>query len=126
MAEPGANLSRIVNALAAMSGGAGGASRSEIRDLFAEDVFWQGLEPGLYCGSRKEVLGMLLRHLGTPPRLSRFDAAEVGEAVVVTVDGPDFQEPGPTGLTGPRRLRFDFKDGRISRIESLAPVLNNP
>lgn len=123
MAEPGANLSRIVGALAAISGG---ASRAELRDLFAEDVFWQGLEPDLHCSNRREVLGMLARHLGAPPRLTRFDAQEVGEAVVVTVDGPDFVEPGPTGLTGPRSLRFGFQEGRISRIESLGAVLNNP
>ena len=116
MAEPGANLNKIVSAFTTM---ANDGPKNEIRDLFRPDVFWQGLEPDLYCSNRRQVLGFFFRHLGMPPRLTRFEAQEDGDAVVVTFDGPDFQEPGPADIAGARSLRFQFEGGRVKRIDSL-------
>lgn len=115
MAAPGANLIRVVSAWVAMSQRDDAAGLGE---LLAEDVFWQGLEPELRCRNRGEVLERLF-HRGRAPRLTRFEAREEGDAVVVTVDGPDLAEPGPAGITGARTLRFEFQDGVIRRIDSL-------
>ena len=52
------------------------------------------------------------------PRLSRFDVCEVGDQVVVLVDGTDFVAGDVEGRAGPRVLGFTFVNGRVVRIRS--------
>ncbi|MDA8301198.1 MAG: nuclear transport factor 2 family protein [Actinomycetota bacterium] len=94
-------------------------------EVLAEDVVWQGLLPELACHGRDEVAGVLgSARGGRLPRVTRMEAEEAGDRVVVTVEGPDFG-PGPAGtalepIGGPRTLALWFGDGRVVRMESFA------
>jgi hypothetical protein len=53
-----------------------------------------------------------------------MEAEEVGDRVVVSVEGPDFG-PGPAGpglqpAAGPRTLVLYFEEGTVVRMESFA------
>ena len=59
---------------------------------------WQGLLPELVCHGRDEVRDALgSARGGRLPRVSRMEAEEAGDRVVLTVEGPDFG-PGPAVL----------------------------
>jgi hypothetical protein len=91
-------------------------------DAMAEDVVWQGLLPELVCHGRDEVRGVLgSARGGRLPRVTRMEAEEADDRVVITVEGPDFG-PGPAGsalepVGGPRTLVLSFENNRIVRIE---------
>lgn len=121
MSEPGSNLARVLGVWAEI---ARGQSMSPLADLLTDDVVWQGLLPELACHGREEVSELLgSARGGGLPRVTRMEAEEVGDRVVVTVDGPDFG-PGPPGTAlehgGPRTLVLTFRDGRVVRMESVA------
>jgi ketosteroid isomerase-like protein len=122
MSEPGSNLARVLVVWGEMSHN---ETMAPLVDVMAEDVVWQGLLPELVCRGRDQVRGVLgSARGGRLPRVTRMEAEEVGDRVVVTVDGPDFG-PGPAGSAlepagGPRTLVLSFADGRIVRMESFA------
>jgi hypothetical protein len=122
MSEPGSNLARV---LAVWGEIAHRQNMAPLVDAMAEEVVWQGLLPELACRGRDEVRGVLgSARAGRLPRVTRMEAQEVGDRVVVTVEGPDFG-PGPAGsaleaVGGPRTLVLSFEDGRIVRMESFA------
>jgi ketosteroid isomerase-like protein len=122
MNEPGSNLARVLAVWGEMSYK---ETMAPLVDVMAEDVVWQGLLPELVCHGRDQVRGVLgSTRGGRLPRVTRMEAEEVGDKVVVTVAGPDFG-PGPAGTTlepdgGPRTLVLSFEDGRIVRMESFA------
>ena len=115
MGEVGANLALILEAWAEM---VRGGSTESLRALLDESVIWQGILPEQVCRNRQEVLSVLARHRARPPRLTRIEAAEFGDRVVVAVDGPDFLAWDTPGAGSPRSLVFTFRDGRIVRMES--------
>lgn len=53
-----------------------------------------------------------------PPRLTRFEAEEIGNKVVVSVEGPDFPPVEGQPASDRRSLVFTFADGTVVRIES--------
>lgn len=122
MNEPGSNLARVLTVW-------GELARSEdmapLVDVMAEDAVWQGLLPELVCRGRDEVVGVLgSARAGRLPRVTRMEAEEVGDQVVLTLEGPDLG-PGPAGTAlepagGPRTLALTFDDGRVVRMESFA------
>jgi SnoaL-like domain len=120
MSEPGSNLARVLAVWGEMSHN---QTMAPLVDVMAEDVVWQGLSPELVCHGRDEVRGVLgSARGGRLPRVTRMEAEEVGDRVVVTVAGPDFG-PGPGGsalepIGGPRTLVLSFEDGWIVRMES--------
>ncbi|MGO9660497.1 MAG: nuclear transport factor 2 family protein [Acidimicrobiales bacterium] len=122
MSEPGANLARVLAVWGEMSQR---QTMEPLADAMAEDVVWQGLLPELVCHGRDEVRGVLgSARAGRLPTVTRMEAEEVGDRVVVTVEGPDFG-PGPAGpalgpVGGARTLVLSFADGRIARMESFA------
>lgn len=122
VSEPGSNLAQVLAVWGEMSHK---QTMAPLADVMAEDVVWQGLLPELVCHGRDEVRGVLgSARGGRLPRVTRMEAEEVGDTVVVTVDGPDFG-PGPAGaglepIGGPRTLVLSFDDGRIVRMESFA------
>ncbi|HMK97935.1 MAG TPA: nuclear transport factor 2 family protein [Acidimicrobiales bacterium] len=122
MSEPGGNLARVLAVW-------GEISRSQtmapLVEAMVEDVVWQGLLPELVCHGREEVRDVLgSARGGRLPRVTRMEAEEAGDRVVITVEGPDFG-PGPAGSSlgpvgGPRTLVLWFEDGKIVRMESFA------
>lgn len=117
MTAIGGNLSMIVGAWTGMLSSGNTESLAAILD---EGVIWQGVLPDQVCRNRDEVLDILVRNRRRPPRLTRIEAAEFGDRVVVSVDGPDFQAIGDRPAAGPRSLVFTFRNGRIVRMESTA------
>jgi len=122
LGEPGDNLARVLRLWGEL---AQSEAMEPLADALAEDVVWQGLAPELVCHGRdqvREVLGWPRN--GRVPRVTRMTAEEVGDWVVVTVEGPDFG-PGPAGAVleasgGPRTLALLFEGGRVARMESFA------
>jgi ketosteroid isomerase-like protein len=113
--ETGERLASIVSAWTEMFSSGDTAA---LADLLDERVVWQGIGPDEICHNRGEVLELLTRRRRKPPRLTRFEAEEIGDRVAVSVDGPDFAQADMRA--GPRSLVFTFADGRIVRMESLA------
>ena len=120
MADIGDHLGRIVGAWTEM---AQTGSVEGLAALIDENAVWQGLLPELVCHGREEVLGMLVRGRQRVPRITRIEAQEFGDRVVVSVEGPDFPEsPDSPALLppgAPRSLVFTFRADRVVRMESL-------
>jgi hypothetical protein len=116
MTEIGGNLAMIVGAWTAMLSSGNTESLGAILD---EGVTWQGVLPDQICRNREEVLDILIRNQRRPPRLTRIEAAEFGDRVVVSVESPDFEEMDGRPR-GPRSLVFTFRNGRVVRMESIA------
>ncbi|HYA00858.1 MAG TPA: nuclear transport factor 2 family protein [Candidatus Binatia bacterium] len=122
MSEQGDKLAAVASAWTAMlrSGRV-----EELAAILDDDVVWQGLLPELVCRGREQVLNVMVRNRGRPPRITRFEAEEIGDRVAVSVEGPDFGAgPGdpeapqlPAGA--PRSLVFTFRGGMVVRMESL-------
>jgi hypothetical protein len=122
MGEPGNNLARVISIWGEMSSS---HTMAPLVDAMAEHVVWRGVLPELVCHGRDEVRNVLgSARGGRLPRVTRLEAEETGDRVIVTVEGPDFGA-GPAGSAlepagGPRTLVLSFRDGRIVRIESFA------
>jgi hypothetical protein len=122
MSEPGSNLARVLAVWGEM---ANRQSMAPLADALAEDVVWEGLLPELVCHGRDEVREVIgSARGGRLPRVTRMEAEEAGDRVVITVEGPDFG-PGPAGsalgpVGGPRTLVLSFEDGRVVRMQSFA------
>jgi len=117
MSKPGANLNLVLSVMAAMSRTGG---TEELASLLDEDVVWQGLLPELVCNGRGQVLNVLGR--APFPRITRVEAEEVGDRVVVIANSADFPL-GPTGTelyppSGFRSFVFTFSDGKVVKMES--------
>ncbi|MGD0834579.1 MAG: hypothetical protein ABSA40_09195 [Candidatus Dormibacteria bacterium] len=116
MNEPGDNLATLLSAWTAMLRT---GRTAELAGILAADVVWQGLRPELRCANRDQVLGVLVRNRGRPPRITRIEAQERGAQVAVSVEGADLPEAPVELATAARSLVFTFRDGRVVRMESL-------
>ena len=120
MSEPGANLARVLAVWGEMSQR---QTMEPLADAMAEDVVWQGLLPELVCHGRDEVRGVLgSARAGRLPTVTRMEAEEVGDRVVVTVEGPTSAPGrGPRARTSRRGAhvgplvcgRQDCADGKL-------------
>jgi hypothetical protein len=115
MTDAGANLALVLEAWAEM---VCGGSTESLGALLDESVTWQGILPELVCRNRQQVLSLLARRRARPPRLTRIEAAEFGDRVVVSVDGPDFTALDAAGASGPQSLVFTFRDGHVVYMKS--------
>jgi ketosteroid isomerase-like protein len=88
-----------------------------LADVLDPDVVWQGLSAELVCTGRDQVLALLGRRRW-PLRVSRIEAAEAGDRVAISVEGPDFPSTDLLGAADPRSLVLTFRDGRVVRMES--------
>jgi hypothetical protein len=119
MSKPGANLNLVLSVMVAMSRTGG---TKELASILDEGVVWQGLLPELVCNGRGEVLNILGR--APFPPITRVEAEEVGDRVVVIAHSADFP-PGLTGTevdppSGVRSFVFTFRDGKVVKMESLS------
>ena len=117
MTEVGGNLAIILGAWTEMLRSGDTESMAAI---LAEDVIWQGVLPEQICTNRDQVLDVLVRNRGRAPRLTKIEAAEFGDRVAVSVEGPDFEDDDEPGRSGPPSLVFTFQNGRIVRMESMS------
>lgn len=117
MAEPGANLDLVISGLSAMHRT---GSLREVGSILDESVFWQGPQPELSCSGREEVLGVMSGGAPRPLRLTKVEAEEVGDRVLVSVEGPGLPENPALAAGAPRTVVFTFADGKVIRIESFS------
>jgi len=115
MADENYRLGRIVAAWTEMLHG---GKTDALARLLSPDVVWQGGLPDQICHTRDEVLHLVGRIRPRPPRLTRFEAEEIGRNVVVSVEGPDFPPVDGQPAANRRSLVFMFADGQVIRIES--------
>src|SRR5579884_3894587 len=88
MSEPGANLSAV---LAAWTELQRSGSADAMAELLDPAVVWEGVVPEARCSNRKQVLRQLLGAGGHAARLTRIEAEERGDQVLLSVAGPDFE-----------------------------------
>lgn len=115
MAAEHDRLGRIVAAWTEMLRG---SSTVALTSVLSPDVVWQGVLPDQICHNREEVLHVVAHMRPRPPRLTRFEAEEIGKNVVVSVEGPDFPPVEGQPTNNRRSLVFTFADGQVIRIES--------
>jgi len=115
MAEENDRLGRIVAVWTEMLRG---GSTAALASVLSPDVVWQGVLPDQICHNREEVLHVVGRMRPGSPRLTRFEAEEIGKKLVVSVDGPDFPPVEGQPTTNRRSLVFTFADVQVIRIES--------
>ena len=117
--EPGANLSVLLQTWAEILRTGNMEALAGVMD---EDVVWQGLRPELVCHGRDQAVSNMRSSAAPVRRITRIEAEEVGEHVVVSVESATFPE-GPAGpelspAGGGRSLVFTFRDGKVVRMES--------
>ena len=86
--------------------------------LLTADAQWFGLEPGLMCGSRSQVLSQMRRGSAAWATFTSISAAAVGDDVVVSVEGPHLREGFAEELHGSAHLRLSFRDGLVYLIRA--------
>jgi len=93
-------------------------SPDALEALLDEKVVWEGVFPGEICRNRGEVLGSLSR-MQDPPRITRMEAEEKGDKVMVSVNGPDFDSDDRRPAGAARSIVFTFEKGRVIKMQSL-------
>lgn len=119
MAETGERLLKILSAFVSL---ARSESADDLSGLLDEGIVWQGVLPELVCHGRREVMEFFGRRGAGFPRITTMEAREIGDRVVVCVEGPDFAASPPGGHLEPpgglRWLVFTFADDKVVRMES--------
>jgi hypothetical protein len=111
--EVGAKLALV---LAAWNTIVQSGSTRDLAEMLHESVVWQGALPESVVKGRDGVLGVLADN--GAPRLTRIEAREHGDRVLLTMEGPDF--PLTQGHdAGVRSLSFTFRGGTVVRMETL-------
>jgi hypothetical protein len=111
--QVGSNLALV---LAAWNTIVQSGSTRDLAQILHDSVVWQGALPDSVAMGRDEVLGVLADN--GAPHLTRIEAREDGDRVLLTMEGPDF--PVTEGhRAGMRSLSFTFRDGRVVRMETL-------
>jgi hypothetical protein len=111
--EVGSNLALV---LAAWNTIVQSGSTRDLAAILDEHVIWQGAMPDSVSRGRDEVVGVLADN--PAPHLTRIEAREVGDQVLLTMEGPDF--PLTEGHhAGIRSLVFTFRTGAVAKMESI-------
>ncbi|HET9050196.1 MAG TPA: nuclear transport factor 2 family protein, partial [Candidatus Dormibacteraeota bacterium] len=81
MAEEGDNLATVLGAWL-------DATRTRTLDpleaMMDENITWHGVIPGTVCHGRAETIETMRRGVGRLPRVTRVEAIEVGDVVVMS------------------------------------------
>ncbi len=93
-------------------------STTELASLLDTNVAWRGVLPGQICHNREEVLNLLTRQGRRHPRLTRIEAEERGDRVVVSVHSPDFPELEGHARKDVRSIVFSFRNGVIINMDA--------
>jgi ketosteroid isomerase-like protein len=121
VADPGQNLALVLELWGQVSIQ---RTLSPLLQAMAEDVVWEGLAPDLVCRGKREVGHRLgPARGGQLPRVTRLEALEVADHVVVTMGGAGLP-PAPVGddpddpADRTRSFALSFEDGKIVRLRS--------
>ena len=100
------------------------AHRSGTADAIAaildEDAQWEGPVRGALCANRREIVTLIGRQAAYAPRLTRLEAFEAGDHVVICAEGPDLHPGGDAGPEGLAYLVFTVRDGRVVHMRGVA------
>lgn len=98
------------------------ADMGPIGRILDDDVVWEGRYPGQICHTPREVLHFLSNGLAQTRRITRLEAHEDGDDVVIVAEGPDFEDVAPDGTRTPRSsagMIFSIRAGRIVRMKGI-------
>lgn len=118
--EPGKNLNLVLSAwFAALAAG----NVEPVGRILDDEVVWEGRYPGQACQTPPEVLGFLSQGISQTRRITRLEAHEDGDDVIIVAHGPDFKDVSPDGtLLGPRPsagMIFTVRDGRVVHMKGI-------
>ena len=121
MAEEGDNLATVLGAwLDATRAGA----LDPLEAIMDEDISWHGIVPGTVCHGRAETIETMRRGMETLPRITKMEAIEMGDVVVMSLTGPDFRYPDweerPELERGRPQLfmRLTLRAGRVTEMRA--------
>ena len=120
MADEGDNLATVLGAwLDATRAG----TLDPLETLMDESITWHGIVPGTVCHGRAETIETMRRGIGKLPRVTRMEAIEVGDAVVMALTGPDFRYPDGEEPSSERErphlfMRLTLRDGRVTEMRA--------
>ena len=107
--------------LAAVTEGLTLHSAEPLAPLLAEDVVWEGLEPGQICGGKREVIERLNRGIRAIGPLDRLESSLDADEVTVVATGEGLTRPMPDGTSVPRPsagLVFRIESDKITHIQA--------
>lgn len=90
--------------------------------ILDDNVVWEGRYPGQICHTPSEVLHFLSNGLAASRRITRLEAYQDGDDVVLLAEGPDFEDVGPDGARTPRPsagMVFTLRAGRIVHMKGI-------
>lgn len=111
-ARPGENLQAVLGAfLDAQRTG----RLDALTSLLAADVEWRGPAEGSLCANRTDVLTLLGHRFGSGGGLdvTRLEAVEDGDRVIISAWGPDLRPDDVVGPPGEAHLVFTLRDGHV-------------
>lgn len=121
MAEEGDNLATVLGAwLDATRAG----TLDPLEAVMDEHITWYGILPGTVCHGRAETIETMRRGMGRLPRVTRMEAVEVGDAVVISLTGPDFRHPDGEERPASTRerphlfMRLTLRSGRVTEMRA--------
>ena len=121
MAKEGDNLATVLGAwLDATRAG----TLDPLEAIMDENVAWYGIVAGTACHGRAETIETMRRGMARLPRVTRMEAIELGDVVVMSLTGPDFRYPDGDERPASERerpylfMRLTLRDGRVTEMRA--------
>ena len=121
MAEEGDNLATVLGAwLDATRAG----TFDPLEAMMDEEITWYGIVPGTVCHGRAETIATMRRGMDKLPRVTGMEANEVGDAVVMSLTGPDFRYPDGEDRPASEQerpqlfMRLTLRGGRVTEMRA--------
>jgi hypothetical protein len=110
----GRNIEIILGALAAA---VGTQDPGHIRGFLAEELVWEGVQPGLRCDGPGQAMGVIRNRFAAGPlTVDALEVIDAGQHVVVGLRGPGFNGiPGDVETAGQIYNVFTFRGGKVIR-----------
>jgi limonene-1,2-epoxide hydrolase len=88
-----------------------------IRGFLADELVWEGVEPGLRCDGPEQAMGVIRnRFAAAPLTVDALEVIDAGQHVVVGLRGPGFNGiPGDLETAGQVYNVFTVRGGKVIR-----------
>jgi limonene-1,2-epoxide hydrolase len=88
-----------------------------IRGFLADELVWEGVEPGLRCDGPEQAMGVIRnRFTAAPLTVDALEVIDAGQHVVVGLRGPGFNGiPGDLDTVGQICNVFTLSGGKVIR-----------